>query len=608
MDTRRIINAFLLILAFYGALHAQEYVTSIPGGQVSATREHVALDLALEYFRKNGLEKSDMTIAGALCGPFLTLNPGLVQEPKVEAKGVVECEQAANQALQRALDQALPKLSDEELQRQAEQKYPLYKVGDRVRINFSANNQTTKTVDGIYYGTLGSLVKVGKFRIRLDDMANIEGNDVEILKFSPDATEELRKKYIQQLQYDNAKKREEFTDEKREGIVRITIGSFSKSNEEAGYTWFDGAWLKPIDYMTAIVGKAREIYEQELQTAKQNKINAALQTIQAQITSQETRIAITPDNMRINPAEALKAKAEAEKKKAAELAQKQQGTGENAENQGSATTQNETANQQQEGEGKAGSADGSTQSDEPNAEEEEEKGPSILSRLMLPIIGTFLVLCVIGLLVGVATKIKRVKERDRFKKFFEGKGKLQKDFWDMVAADPENFKYVAYMFPTLKAASEALQKLSYIVANPNGDLRCTRDNLMFGVYPHQDGAVAFIGGADFRYAAWREATAVLPELEGAKYFKVSTEPSVMLDIPDIDKMATEQNIKIENLGIEEIRDENGSFTRCYKYKTETKDMAMLFLENFQINEEGIIVQVETPEGIFGKDENGIYAA
>ena len=37
-------------------------------------------------------------------------------------------------------------------------------------------------------------------------------------------------------------------------------------------------------------------------------------------------------------------------------------------------------------------------------------------------------------------------------------------------------------------------------------------------------------------------------------------------------------------------------------------MAMLFLENFQVNEEGIVVQVETPDGVFGKDENGIYTA
>ena len=208
----------------------------------------------------------------------------------------------------------------------------------------------------------------------------------------------------------------------------------------------------------------------------------------------------------------------------------------------------------------------------------------------------------------IILKVKKKHEQDRFKKFFEGKGKTQKDFWEKAKADPENFKYVAYLFPSTKDATAALQKLTYITVTANGELKCTKDNLLFGTYPHQDGAVAYIGGTDFHYAPWREATAVLPELEGAQYFKVSTEPSVMLDVPDIDRMASEQNIKIESLGIEDVRETGGGVTRCYKYRAESKDMAMLFLENFQVNEEGIVVQVETPEGIWGKDENGIYTA
>mgnify|MGYP000914150901 CR=1 FL=1 len=35
---------------------------------------------------------------------------------------------------------------------------------------------------------------------------------------------------------------------------------------------------------------------------------------------------------------------------------------------------------------------------------------------------------------------------------------------------------------------------------------------------------------------------------------------------------------------------------------------MSFLTGIDVNEEGISIQVETPEGIFGKDENGVYTA
>ncbi len=590
---------FLLVCGF---VFAQDHITGIPGGAVSASRERIGTDLVMDYFRKNGTDKSDTVIAAALLGTFFSMNPGLVQEPRYPAKTAVECDQAAQQALQKALDAAFPKYTEEELKSLAEKKYTLYKVGERVHVNFSTNKQVSRSVEGVYYGTTSGLVKVGNFRIRLDDMANVAGNEIEIQRFSPENTEELRSDYIKKLRYENTQKREEFINEKREEIAKSTMGSFSRSNEDAGYTFFDGVWLKPVDYLTALVGKARSLYAEELLTEQKAKVDKALATVQAQVVSQAYRTMITPDNKRINPTDVLEAQAEAERLKAAALAKKQ------ADEEARKLEAEERAKAQEQ----AAIAKKEAAEREKQAALEQSEAPSTeiqrSSSLGLILVGLLVILCVGGGLAVVILKIKKKQEQDRFKKFFEGKGKVQKDFWDKANADPENFKYVAYMFPSLKEATAALQRLTYITVNPNGDLRCTKENLQFGVYPHQDGAVAFIGGTDFHYAPWREATAVLPELEGARYFKVSTEPSVMLDVPDIDRMASEQNIKIESLGIEDVREPGGGFTRCYKYRAESKDMAMLFLENFQVNEEGIVVQVETPEGIFGKDENGIYTA
>ncbi len=599
MDRR--IRIALLSVLFCGLVFAQEHVTTIPGGEISAKREERGLDLALNYFRKDGAGKSDTAVTSILSKEFIAKNPGLVEEPRFEAKTPDECENAANQALQKALDTVFPKYTDEQLKKLAEEKYGLYKVGERVQVNFSTNNQIPKSVEGIYYGTTSGLVKVGKFRIRLDDMANVEGNEVEIQRFSPDVTAELRRNYIQRLKYENAKKREDYSTENRERIVKETIEHFTQINEEAGYTWFDGAWLKSVDYLNAIVGKARSIYADELMAVRKEKIDKALQTIRAQVVSQEERIAITPDDKRINPTDVLEAQAEAERQKAEALAKKQaEEEARKREAEERAEAQRQAAIARKE----AAEREKQAALEAANAPEEEVKD----SNTTMLIVGGIFLLGIIGIIVFVVKKIKEKADKDRFTKFFEGKGKVQKDFWDRAAADPENFKYVAYMFPSIKEATAALQKLTYITTNPNGDLRCTRDNLLFGVYPHQDGAVAFVGGSEFHYAPWREATAVLPELEGARYFKVSTEPAVSLEVPDIDKMASEQNIKIESLGVEDYTDPEGGFTRCYKYKAESKEMAMLFLENFQVNEEGIVVQVETPEGIFGKDENGIYTA
>ena len=591
-----------LVLLACGFVFAQDHITGIPGGPVSANRERIGTDLIMNYFRKNGTEKNDAAVASTLLGTFFSMNPTLVQEPRYPAKTPVECDQAAQQAIQKALDAAFPKYTDAELKNLAEKKYSLYKVGERVHVNFATNNQVSRHVEGVYYGTTGGLVKVGNFRIRLDDMKNVVGNEVEIQRFSPDETEEKRSKYIKMLQYENTKKREEFISEKQEDIVKSTIGSFSRSNEDAGYTWLEGVWLKPVDYLTALVRKARNLYAEELLAAQKAKVDKALMSVHAQVVSQEYRSIITPDNKRINPKDVLEAQAEAERQKAAALAKKQadeearkREAEERAEaNRQAAIAKKEAAEREKQ------------EALKPEVVSSDTKRPS--NSLAVILVGMLIILCVIGVLAVIISKIKKKQEQDRFKKFFEGKGQIQKDFWDRANADPENFKYVAYMFPSVKEATAALMKLTYITANQNGDLRCSKENLLFGVYPHQGGAVAFIGGEDFHYAPWREATAVLPELEGAKYFKVSTEPSVMLDVPDIDKMASEQNIKVESLGIEDIREQDGGFTRCYKYSAESKEMAMRFLENFQVNEEGIVVQVETPEGIFGKDENGIYTA
>ena len=87
---RRIRVAFLLVL-FCGLVFAQEHVTTIPGGDISNKRESRGLDLALDYFRKNGAGKSDTAITSILSEDFFSLNPGLVKEPRSEALyGIVQ--------------------------------------------------------------------------------------------------------------------------------------------------------------------------------------------------------------------------------------------------------------------------------------------------------------------------------------------------------------------------------------------------------------------------------------------------------------------------------------------------------------------------------------
>jgi hypothetical protein len=223
--------------------------------------------------------------------------------------------------------------------------------------------------------------------------------------------------------------------------------------------------------------------------------------------------------------------------------------------------------------------------------------------LMIYVGASVVVLGLIGILVFMYMK---KQEKDRFTRFYQSKGQVQKRFWDAVAADPENFKYVTYLFPNDAEATAALAQLSYVSQNEKGELVNNKDLNFCGIYPHKDGTVAFVGGTNLHYAAWREATAVLPEVPNAKYFKVSSEPLVSLSVPS----ATDSlDFAVEQLGSEDVILDNGSYAKVYHYHIDTKEHALEYLELFQIGEEGIVAQVKLDDGtIVGKDINGIYEA
>ena len=472
---------------------------------------------------------------------------------------------------------------------------------------FGKNPQVPSEVKGVYYGTTRGFVQVGSNRIRIDDMRRIKDYRDEVLKFDPDSTEILRKDYIKRQQRLNIIGHQEFIEENSDAIVQAEIVAFADKNEKNGYTCIDENWMPLRPFLNAAVAKARVKLANYEEEQHQKRVAEKLDVVESQSGTLEFHWTAVPPSARLNPSAVLKEIAQREKAKAEEEAKRKAEEQARIEAAKEAEEEEEAKRQEAEAAKAAAQAAAAAAKDNSSAEEEEIRRQEEASRkqMNMMIVAACVALLILVAIVVIILKIRANREKTRFKRFFEGKGKLQKDFWDMASADPEHFKYVAYMFPNLKDASKALTRLSYIQALPSGDLKSTRD-IMFGVYPHQNGAVAFLGGTKFHYALWREASAVLPELEGAQYFKVSDEPEVKLDIPDIKEIGADG--EIESLGVEDATDAEGSFTRCYKYRIHSRETAMAFLENFQINEEGIVVQVETDEGVLGKDENGIFTA
>lgn len=577
-------------------------------GELSQQRVQTAQTLLRDFYQQAGLGQSSEAAASAVFKEFSSQCGGNLE---AQATGKLLTEQDVMAASEKILlemsEKAIPFPSDEELKKEAEKAYPLYKPGDKVVVVYMPNPRYPAAVEGIYQGKTGAFIRVGNARIRVHDMMRVENNEVEVNKFDPEVTGRLRREWMLRRRNELYDQRRRYEEENGAVVKMQQRNLFISRNERAGYTFHENEWLEPMALLQRVAALIRDEKQRHLAMAAQRARQQTIQVIEEQAVSEFMKGLFSPNYERPNPEETLKALEQSNKEraerearaKAEEEARKQEALQEARRK----AAEEEAARLAAEAEAQRLAALAAKPETEPEPVVEEEL------TLMSPpvVIGLFLAVVLLALVGWLLYRRKQSQESsDTFTKFFEGKGKLQKDFWDRADADPEHFKYVAYMFPSIADANQALQKLSYIKMSGTGDLKCERD-ILFGVYPHLEGAVAFVGGAKFTYALWREASAVLPEEPGAVYFKVSTEPFVSLDIPDIDKLASESNLHIENLGVEEIAGERG-FIRCYKYRADTKDAAMAFLAGIEVNEEGITIQVETQEGVFGKDENGIYTA
>ena len=574
--------------------------------------------------------------------------PQLASEPKAPLITEVESLRDYGAKFKAVLDEKCPVFSDAQLEALAAVKYPLYKRGDIVTVYYVKGNQ----IDS-WKGRISAIeenrVVMGSRRIAFRDMEPVKGNDVELLKFIPEENRRVRNEYKAQIRKKMEDERNDFKMNKHKEVEESILEADRKRNEENGYTLVDKNWMTPSELSMALIETAMESIEEKRYAALNEKMAPRRQVVNSQVQAISLRfahdlpgrmenpmqlkqkeeeerqrreaVARAEQQQRENAARAAeaerqrlaaeKAKKEAEEKRLAEEkarkeAEKKRLAEEKAKKEEEEARLAEEARQAEEARKKAAAEAEEARLAAERAAAEESFLQKEVAGIPMPIIMVIAGLIIIGCIVMTIVLYRKHKqEEDSFAKFFEGKGKLQKDFWSQAEADPDHFKYVAYMFPDLESATKALARLSYMRSDSGGNLRCSRQ-LNYGVYPHLNGAVCFVGGVKFSYALWREASAVLPELPGAQYFKVSTEPIVQLDIPDLSKLSEDKHIHIESLGVEDVEGENGEFNRLYKYRADTKEQAMDFLENFNIQEAGIVVHIETPEGILGKDENGVF--
>ena len=99
---------------------------------------------------------------------------------------------------------------------------------------------------------------------------------------------------------------------------------------------------------------------------------------------------------------------------------------------------------------------------------------------------------------------------------------------------------------------------------------------------------------------------IWPELPHASYFRQSSEPKVKLVMPSAEELSRQEGLNVEKVSEEDVRTESGEINRVFRYRCANREDALKFLALFKVEEEGVVVRVETNEGEFGKDINGVF--
>jgi hypothetical protein len=162
--------------------------------------------------------------------------------------------------------------------------------------------------------------------------------------------------------------------------------------------------------------------------------------------------------------------------------------------------------------------------------------------------------------------------------------------------------FVLFIFDTKEAANDALMALNYIHATKDsGKLVCSKI-LQFGYYPTGDGKYeAWVCGSELTHDMWKEAMEKFKEHGGKR--KNDLEPE---KLPPIKEETAEGDISKVIFVREDKQVIRGQIMTYRVHKAPNKSSAMAFLEKNPVTRALYYLVVETPEGNFCRDIQGIY--
>jgi hypothetical protein len=578
------IGAFLwfVFLGVLTAVPAQEAGNPLA---VSSRRVELLGKLVADYMADPSHKGTDAQAAAAVLGQFARLEPDC---PTGSIAAKVVTEQDVLDIVHRTVAQLVaakyPGLDEAQLKTEAQARYPIYRKGDLIEFYYATNPQIIRKVRGVYGGRTRTMVLVGSVGVQLEDIARVKGNDELLDRFEPEKSAELRQAFIEERQAAYATEKRAYEEQVSTATLKKETERAQQANQDHGYLYVENDWTtaRELALDLVVAERARLAEEARLaieakQAEKQRRLSAA-----AERQAQHER---TIDDAMYTDVDARYAAYQ--------------------ERLGAAPVEPPAPVEPVEPEFVAPTVPETTPETTPVVTVVEPEAPAA-APAFVPLWA--IIVGAVALLLGIGVAVVVVRRRaagpgNELKKFFQGRGKVQRTFWQMAEEKPDTFKYVAYRYPTGEEARQALLQLSYVNERVGGDLVCRHD-ILFGYGPHQDKFVCFVGGENLHYALWREASAVFPEYPLAEYFRVSTAPDVNLEIPNLDSLLADPELQVEH--VENREGEGTDYSQYYIYKAPGKDNALEFLKHATVQEAGLHVIVLTQEGVFGKDENGIY--
>jgi hypothetical protein len=201
------------------------------------------------------------------------------------------------------------------------------------------------------------------------------------------------------------------------------------------------------------------------------------------------------------------------------------------------------------------------------------------------------------------TQAKSYKEKDN-RGTRQDTESLASAYWMARISSPKKDPFVLYTFDTEKDAREALLVLPCIhVAEDSGKLICT-ETLIFGYYATKEGKYeAIVCGDDLTHELWEQAKTSFirhgghPRGQGELEPEKRTVPAQKAKAPQLGKVVFVREDRQNKMGV----------TFIYRiHKGPDAASAKAFLEQNPVTKQFHYIVVETPEGNYCRDVQGIY--